>query len=94
MHDVDTARTGVRGPLGPAALVSLAGFLVFGLEAREAGYAVLAVAVALGLVPVAPAGTPVLAAAVVAILVGVVTRAADPTEVPGPDDLPSGRDPA
>ncbi len=52
--------------------------------------ALLAVVVALGLVPVAPAGTPVLAAAVVAILVGVVSRAADPTEVPGPDDLPSG----
>lgn len=52
--------------------------------------AILAVAVALGLVPVAPAGVPVLAAAVVAVLVGAVSRGSDPTEVPGPDDLPSG----
>ena len=52
--------------------------------------ALLAVAVALGLVPVAPAGAPVLAAAAVAVLFGFVTRGPDPTEVPGPDDLPSG----
>ena len=52
--------------------------------------ALLAAVVALGLVPVAPAGAPVLAAAVVAILVGLISRAPDPTEVPGPDDLPSG----
>jgi predicted branched-subunit amino acid permease len=44
--------------------------------------AVLAVAVALGLVPVAPAGVPVLAAALVAVLVGYVDR--------GPDNLSSG----
>ena len=36
--------------------------------------AVLAVAVALGLIPVAPAGVPVLAAAGVALLAGVLTR--------------------
>jgi predicted branched-subunit amino acid permease len=53
--------------------------------------AVLAVAVALGLVPAAPAGVPVLAAAVVAVLVGAVSRADDPTEIPGADDLPSGK---
>ena len=47
MPDVVTA---VRGPLVPAALVSLAGFLLFGLEQRDAGLGVLAVAVALGLV--------------------------------------------
>ena len=52
--------------------------------------AVLAVAVALGLVPVAPAGVPVLAAALVAVLVGSFSRQEDPTEVPGPGDLPSG----
>ncbi len=52
--------------------------------------AVLAVAVALGLVPVAPAGAPVLAAALVAVVVGLFDRGPDSTEVPGPDDLPSG----
>jgi 4-azaleucine resistance transporter AzlC len=53
--------------------------------------AVLAVALALTLVPVTPAGVPVLAAALVALGVGVVTRAsADATELPDRDDLPSG----
>jgi hypothetical protein len=42
--------------LGPAALVSLAGFVVFGLEQHAAGLAVLAVAVALGLVVHRPLG--------------------------------------
>lgn len=51
---------------------------------------VLAVAVALGLVPVAPAGVPVLAAAAVALLAGVLSRAPDPTEIPDRDDLPGG----
>ena len=46
--------------------------------------AVLAAALALTLVPVAPAGVPVLAAAVVALVVGVVSHATDPTEVPRP----------
>ena len=46
----DAARTGSPSTLAAAALVSLGGFLVFGLELHEAGYAVLAVAVALGLV--------------------------------------------
>lgn len=53
--------------------------------------AVLAVLVALALVPVAAAGVPVLAAAAVALVVGLRTRTADPTELPGSDDLPSGR---
>ena len=44
--------------------------------------ALLAVAVALGLVPVAAAGVPVLAAAGVALLVGVLTSRPDPTEIP------------
>jgi predicted branched-subunit amino acid permease len=52
--------------------------------------AVLSVAVALGLVPWTPAGTPVLAAAVVALIVGAVNRQADRTEFPDSDDLPSG----
>jgi hypothetical protein len=46
----DAARADSPWTLPAAALVSLGGFLVFGLELREAGYAVLAVAVALGLV--------------------------------------------
>lgn len=51
---------------------------------------VAAVAVALGLVPVTAAGMPVLAAAVVAVVAGAVTRRRDPTELPGPDDLSTG----
>jgi predicted branched-subunit amino acid permease len=52
--------------------------------------AVLAVAVALALVPVTTAGFPVLAAGLVAVLVGAVTPTADPTEIPGADDLATG----
>ena len=52
--------------------------------------ALLSVAVALALVPVAPLGAPVLAAAGVALLAGVVSGEEDPTEVPGPDDLSTG----
>ncbi len=52
--------------------------------------AVLAVAVALGLVPIAPAGLPVLAAAAVALVVGLAGRGPDPTEVPRVEDLPGG----
>ena len=52
--------------------------------------AVLSVGVALTLVPFTPAGFPVLAAAVVAVVVGLVVPTPDPTEVPGPDDLPRG----
>ena len=42
------------------------------------------------LVPVTAAGVPVLAAGGVALLVGVLAQAADPTEVPGPDDVAGG----
>lgn len=59
-------------------------------HARNRLVAVLAVAVALGLVPVTRAGVPVLAAAAVALLVGAFSRSADPTEYPGPDDLAGG----
>lgn len=53
--------------------------------------AVLAAALALSLVPAAPAGVPVLAAAVVALGMGLLTRPGqDPTEIPDRDDLPSG----
>ncbi len=52
--------------------------------------AVLGAGVALGLVPLTPAGVPVLAAAVVALGLGLATTGDDPTEVPGADDLPRG----
>lgn len=53
--------------------------------------AVLAVALALSLVPVTPAGVPVLAAGLVALAVGLTPgRGADPTEIPERDDLPGG----
>lgn len=48
---------------------------------------IAAVVVALGLVPVAPAGVPVLAAAGVALLAGVLSRRPGVTEFPGPDDV-------
>lgn len=52
--------------------------------------AVLAGAVALGLVPLTAAGVPVLAATGVALLAGLLTRDIDPTEIPGPDDVAGG----
>ncbi len=53
--------------------------------------AVLSVALALLLVPLTPAGVPVLAAALVAVGVGLATRKdLDNTEIPDRDDLPSG----
>ncbi len=70
-------------------------------DRRNQIVAVLAAAVALGLVPVSAAGLPVLAAAGVALVVGVLWRGQDPTEVPaalsgpsgpsGPSDTGSGR---
>jgi len=50
----------------------------------------LGVAVALSLVPATPAGVPVLAAAVVALVIGTFTHSTDPTEIPSRYDLPSG----
>jgi hypothetical protein len=41
-------------------------------------------------VPVTPAGVPVLAAAVVALVAGVFSRSDDPTEYPDRDDLAGG----
>lgn len=52
---------------------------------------VLAAAVALSMVPVAAPGVPVLAAGGVAVLVGVMARRQDPTEIPGPDDVAGGQ---
>jgi predicted branched-subunit amino acid permease len=53
--------------------------------------AALAVGLALALVPLAPAGVPVLAAALVALAVGAATlRDDDPTEIPDRDALPEG----
>ena len=52
--------------------------------------ALLAVAVALGMVPLSPAGIPVLVAASVAIVAGQLPGKPDPTEIPGQEDLPGG----
>jgi predicted branched-subunit amino acid permease len=51
-------------------------------DLRNRLVALAAAAVALGVVPVSPAGVPVLAAAGVALLAGVLTHRADPTELP------------
>ena len=51
-------------------------------DRRNQLVAVAAAAVALGLVPVTAAGVPVLAASGVALLVGVLSRRPDPTELP------------
>jgi 4-azaleucine resistance transporter AzlC len=51
-------------------------------DRRNRLVAVLAAAVALGIVPLAPAGVPVLAAAGVALLAGVLSSRVDPTEFP------------
>ncbi len=51
-------------------------------DRRNQLVALLAVVVALGLVPVTAAGVPVLAAGGVALLVGVLSRRPDPTEFP------------
>lgn len=59
--------------------------------------AVLAAAVAFGAVPVTAAGVPVLAAAGVALLVGVLSHSTDPEPEPEPDPEPDpepGTDPA
>lgn len=61
-------------------------------DRRNQVTAVLAAALALSLVPATPAGVPVLAAAVVALGMGLLTHAIDPTEIPTRDDLPSGGD--
>jgi 4-azaleucine resistance transporter AzlC len=59
-------------------------------DRRNQLVAFLAAALALALVPVTAAGVPVLAAGGVALIVGVISRRADPTEYPAHDDLPGG----
>ncbi|HET6626113.1 MAG TPA: hypothetical protein VFG63_06970, partial [Nocardioidaceae bacterium] len=59
-------------------------------DRRNQVTAVLAVALALSLVPATPAGVPVLAAAAVALAMGLFSRRSDPTEIPTRDDLASG----
>lgn len=62
-------------------------------DRRNQMTALLAVALALALVPATPAGVPVLAAGLVAIGVGIATRdREDSTELPERDDLPGGGD--
>jgi 4-azaleucine resistance transporter AzlC len=56
-------------------------------DRRNQVVAALGALLALSLVPVTAAGVPVLAAAAVAVLAGVLTRGADPTELPDHDDL-------
>lgn len=60
-------------------------------DRRNQVTAALAAALALTLVPLVPAGLPVLAAGLVALAVGAASRSSrDATEVPARDDLPSG----
>lgn len=59
-------------------------------DRRNILVAALAAAVALSMVPLAAPGVPVLAAGGVALLVGVLARRQDPTEIPGPDDVAGG----
>ncbi len=59
-------------------------------DRRNQVVAALGTLVALSLVPVTAAGVPVLAAAGVALLAGLLTRGQDPTEIPDRDDLPGG----
>ena len=75
----DPRTYGLDAAVGAAFLALLWPRLV---DRRNQVVALLAVAVALGLVPVAAAGVPVLAAAGVALLVGVLTTRPDPTEIP------------
>jgi 4-azaleucine resistance transporter AzlC len=51
-------------------------------DRRNQLVALAAAAVALGMVPIAPAGVPVLAAAGVALLAGTLSNRPDPTEIP------------
>lgn len=59
-------------------------------DRRNQVVALVGALVALSLVPVAAAGVPVLAAAGVALLAGVLTRGQDSTEIPDRDALPGG----
>ena len=56
-------------------------------DRRNVLVGVLAALVALSMVPITAPGVPVLAAGGVALLVGVMARRDDPTEIPGPGDV-------
>lgn len=56
-------------------------------DRRNVLVGVLAALVALSMVPITAPGVPVLAAGGVALLVGVIARGEDPTEIPGPEDV-------
>jgi len=58
-------------------------------DRRNKAVGLAAAAVALLLVPVTPPGVPVLAAAVVAVVAGPMSRWEDPTEIPDRGTLPS-----
>lgn len=83
----DPATWGLDAAVGAAFLALLWPRLS---DARNRVVALAAAAVALGLVPITAAGVPVLAAAGVALLAGVLTRGADPTEFPDEDDVAGG----
>jgi len=59
-------------------------------DRRNVVVALLAAAVALSMVTVSPPGVPVLAAGGVALLVGVLSRRDDTTEIPAPGDVAGG----
>lgn len=59
-------------------------------DRRNVLVALLAAVVALSMVTVSPPGVPVLAAGGVAVLVGVLSRRDDPTEIPAPGDVAGG----
>ncbi len=84
----DPRAFGLDAAVGAAFLALLWPRLAHG---RNVLVGVLAAAVALSLVPVAAPGVPVLAAGGVALLVGVLARRPDPTELPGPDDVAGGQ---
>lgn len=59
-------------------------------DRRNVVVGVLAAVVALSMVPLSAPGVPVLAAGGVAVLVGVLAKREDPTEIPGVDDVAGG----
>ncbi len=59
-------------------------------DRRNVVVGVLAAVVALSMVPLSAPGVPVLAAGGVAVLVGVLAKRQDPTEIPGVDDIAGG----
>lgn len=85
----DPSRFGLDAAVGAAFLALLWPRLK---ERRNLAAGLLAALLGLALVPFAPAGVPVLAAAIVALVVGMLParpgEAADDTEVPHREDLP------